>query len=289
MQPVGTTDPAPSRLHYRWQRLLLTPLFRLTVRVILPFLVLFGVGMAWLSDQDNRDAMNMTIANLRDQIEERPEFMVNLMAIDGASETIAEDIREILPIDFPVSSFDLDIDQIRDAVNGLDAVKSASVRVKSGGVLEVAVTERTPVVIWRSRQGLELIDKTGVLVAPAARRSDWAHLPVIAGDGADVHVQEAMNIFAVSGPLSARLRGLERIGERRWDMVLDRGQRILLPEKGAVQAVERMIALDQALDMLTRDLVAVDLRLPHRPTLRVTQNAIDEFWRIKKIEVGELR
>jgi cell division protein FtsQ len=76
------------------------------------------------------------------------------------------------------------------------------------------------------------------------------------------------------------------MGARRWDVVLDRGQRILLPETGAVRALERAIAMDQAVDMLSRDLLAVDLRLPQRPTVRISEQAVQEFWRIKEIEAG---
>ena len=80
---------------------------------------------------------------------------------------------------------------------------------------------------------------------------------------------------------------LERIGERRWDVVLDRNQRIMLPEKGAVHALERAIALDQAVDMLGRDIAAVDLRLPRRPTMRLNAGAVEEYTRIKAMETGE--
>jgi cell division protein FtsQ len=76
------------------------------------------------------------------------------------------------------------------------------------------------------------------------------------------------------------------MGERRWDVVLDRDQRILLPETEAVQALERVIAMDQAVDMLERDLVAVDLRLANRPTLRMTDGAVRELLRIRAIEAG---
>ena len=287
MQPVARHDPAPSRLNYRMQRLLLTPVFRLVLRVGLPFMVTFGGATLWFANQDNRDAFNLMVHDLRATVEQRPEFMVKVMAIDGASASVAEDIREILPIDFPVSSFDLDLAQLRETISGLDAVKTASVRVRSGGVLQVDVQERRPVVIWRSRDGLELIDETGVLVAPAASRLDWPDLPVIAGDGAHRAVSEALALLEVARPLAARLRGLERMGERRWDVVLDRDQRILLPEDGAVPALERVIALDQALDLLARDVAAVDLRLPGRPTLRMTEHAVTELRRIRAIEAGE--
>lgn len=289
MQQMSRHDPAPSRLAYRMQRLLLTPLFRLVLRVGLPFAVAFGGGTLWFSKQDHRDDLNMLVSDLRAKVEQRPEFMVRLMTIDGASDGVAEDIREILPLYFPRSSFDLDLDKMRDMITGLDAVKTASVRIKSGGVLQIDVQERTPVVIWRGRDGLELIDVDGVLVGPTDNRNAWPNLPVIVGDGADKAVPEALALIAEAQPLRGRLRGLVRVGERRWDVVLDRGQRILLPEENSVQALERVIALDQALDMLSRDLVAVDLRLPSRPTLRMTEHAQREMWRIKAIEVGEKR
>jgi cell division protein FtsQ len=198
---------------------------------------------------------------------------------------VAEDIREVLSVDFPRSSFDLDLPQMQDDVVGLDAVKKARLRIE-GNVLRVEVTERLPAVLWRHAEGLELLDAKGVLVGPADSRAAHADLPVLAGEGASEAVPEALELFHVAGPLTGRLRGFERMGARRWEVVLDRGQRILLPETGAVKALERAIAMDQAVDMLARDLVAVDLRLPRRPTVRVSQHAVEEFWRIKAIEAG---
>ena len=65
-----------------------------------------------------------------------------------------------------------------------------------------------------------------------------------------------------------------RVGERRWDMVLDRDQRLLLPSDRPVQALERLLALDQAEDLLARDLVAIDLRDEKRPVLRLGEDAL---------------
>lgn len=286
---VFRSDPAPSRLKYRLERLMLTPLFRFSLRFGLPFLVGLGGASWYFSIDSNREAFIGAVQSVRDQIEGRPEFRVNLMAIDGASESVAEDVREILSLDFPLSSFDLDLEEMHGIVTGLDAVKSASLRIKQGGVLEVSVVERVPVVLWRGLRGLELRDETGVFVGPAGTRAAHPELPVIAGAGAEADVPEALELFAAAAPLAGRLRGLERIGNRRWDVVLDEGQRILLPEEGAVQALERAMAMDGAVDMLSRDIAAVDLRLAQRPTLRLHQDAAQEYWRIKSIETGEKR
>ncbi|MBN9887410.1 cell division protein FtsQ/DivIB [Salipiger abyssi] len=284
---VHRPDPAPSRLKYRIERLMLTPLFRLALRVGLPALIGFGATSWYFSYEDHRTAVLDAIAGIRNQIETRPEFMVNLMAIDGASPGVSDDIREILPIDFPVSSFDLDLVLMQGAIVGLDAVESARLRIRQGGVLQIDVTERVPVALWRLRGELELLDDTGARVGPAMVRSEYPGLPVIAGKGADDFVAEAVELVQAAAPLAGRLRGLERIGERRWDVVLDRGQRLMLPETGAVRALERAIAMDQAVDMLSRDIAAVDLRLPRRPTLRLNGEAIGEYWRIKAMETGE--
>ncbi|ANT61556.1 cell division protein FtsQ [Yangia sp. PrR002] len=288
-QQVHRSDPAPSRLKYRLERLMLTPLFRFTLHIGMPFLIGVGGAAAYFSVDSNREAFVGAIMSVRDQIEARPEFRVNLMAIDGASDGVAADVREILSLDFPLSSFDLDLDQMREIITGLDAVKSASLRITQGGVLEVNVVERVPVVLWRGLRGLELLDEGGALVGPAGRRASHADLPVIAGTGAEAHVPEALDLFAAAAPLAGRLRGLERVGLRRWDLVLDKGQRVLLPEEGAVQALERAMAMDGAVDMLSRDIAAVDLRLAQRPTLRLNHSAAEEYWRIKSIETGEKR
>ena len=88
---------------------------------------------------------------------------------------------------------------------------------------------------------------------------------------------EALALLDAAGPILPRLRGLERVGERRWDVVLDRGQRIKLPEDGALRAFERAMAMDQAQQMLSRDVTVVDLRAEARPVVRIgldAQNAI---------------
>ncbi|OZB14803.1 MAG: cell division protein FtsQ [Rhodobacterales bacterium 34-62-10] len=291
MQPVNARlDPAPSRWAYRMQRLMLTPLYRNLLRIGLPFAIAFGAVTLYMSDDARRATVVTTVTDMRDQFQSRPEFMVSLMAIDGASTTVAEDIREILQLDFPVSSFDLELEAILTTIRELPAVADATVRVRSsgetGGILQVDVTERIPAVLWRTAQGLEVLDADGMITGPAASREEFATLPLIAGEGADQHVTEALDLVRAAGPLGARMRGLVRVGERRWDVVLDRDQRILLPEDAPVQALERVIALDQVHEMLERDLSVVDMRLAARPTIRMNPAAVTQWQELQTTNAG---
>jgi cell division protein FtsQ len=276
-------DPAPSRLSYRMQRWMLTPGIRLGLRFGVPFLLIFAAASLYLANEDRREALILIAAELRESIENRPEFIVSLMAIDGAGISVAEDIREVVALDFPISSFDLNLEQIRALIAGLAPVKQAGVRIRPGGVLQVTVIEREPAVVWRTRSGTETLDETGNHVADIASRTLRPDLPLIAGDGADVAVPEALALIAAARPMGDRLRGLVRIGERRWDVVLDRGQKILLPVDNPVRALERVIALAEAKDMLKRDVSVVDMRIAARPTLRMSKDALQDWWRVRQI------
>ena len=97
---TSSSDPAPSRLAWRIERWMLTPGVKFFLRVGVPFTAAFAAAMIWLSDEERRQNIEYSIAEFRHQIETRPEFMVNVMAVEGAGEEVAADIRDILPIDF---------------------------------------------------------------------------------------------------------------------------------------------------------------------------------------------
>lgn len=281
-------DPAPSRIAYRLNRLWLTPLVRLVVRRLMPVSLLALALVVFVATPENIRAVAEKAAETRRAIEQRPEFLVHGMRIESASAELVEDIRELTALSFPVSSFDLALDHMRAEIEGLDAVARADLVIRPGGVLEVRIVERVPAVIWRSREAVELLDAEGRRVAGVAQRGTFPDLPLIVGDGADRAVPEAGALIAAAAPLGERMVGLVRVGERRWDLVLMSGQRILLPERGAVAALEHLFALDAARDLLARDFTVIDLRNPNRPTLRLGPDARAESQRRRGITPGDV-
>jgi cell division protein FtsQ len=274
-------DPAPSRTAYRLHRLWLTPMVRVMVRVGLPaWLLAMGVGLV-VSDPERRAALAGVWTELREGLETRPEFQVTGLAIEGASPPVVAALNAMAPQDWPVSSFRIDVEALRLGFEALDAVARADLRVRADGVLEARIAERVPAAIWHDGSGLALVDADGHRVARLLARAGRPDLPLIAGIGAERAVPEALALFAAAAPLDEILIGLVRVGERRWDVVLEDDRRIMLPESGALAALERVLAQDQAEDLLARDVVAVDMRLPDRPTLRLSGTAIDEVRRVR--------
>lgn len=272
-KPAVRRDPAPSRLAYRLNRMMLRPLIRRLVRIGIPAFMAALVAGIWLSDDTRRANLQGGIDGLIDRIQHRDAFMVHGMEIKGASPVVEGGLRAMLPVPLPASSFDIDLEKLRERVLKLDAVEAVELRITPGGVLSAVVTERAPALLWRHVRGIEMLDKTGHRVASVTERDVRGDLPLMAGEGADKAAPEALALIDAAGPILPRLRGLERIGERRWDVVLDRGQRIKLPEEGALRALERVVALQQAQAVLDRDIAVVDLREDGRTTLRLGLDA----------------
>jgi cell division protein FtsQ len=284
MQPLAKParrDPAPSRWAYRWQRLWLTPVYRFAFRFVLPFAVIFAMGAAVWADKQRSSAITAQMAGLQDVFENRPEFRVEFLSIEGASADLADAVRAKLAVTLPASSFDLDLDALRDVAQSMDAVAEASVQIRAGGVLRVLLVERQAAVIWRDGDQMQLLDSAGHRVAGLISRSDRADLPLILGTGANLHTQEALDLIVAAGPIAPNMRALQRMGDRRWDIILDRNQRILLPEADALAALDRALALDGAEQLFARDITVIDLRYAARPILRMAPFAMNESLRAR--------
>ncbi len=271
----GAARSGTSRLGYRLQRIWLTPVYRAALKLGTPILVVALAAGAFFSDEARRSAVLEAVETTRMAFIERPEFMVTDLKLPEVTPELEVALTEKLDLSLPQSSFMLDLDVLRVQVEELDWVRSADLRLMAEGVLSVTITERVPALLWRSGEGLELLDTEGVRVAFVTHRGARPDLPLIAGLGADGHVADAMELLDAASPLGERVRGLVRVGERRWDVVLDRDQRIKLPERGALAALERVIALEHAQDLLARDLIIADMRNPTRPVLQISAGAMD--------------
>ncbi len=159
----------------------------------------------------------------------------------------------------------------------------AQVRVRAGGVLTSASTSAMPaLVLAHRRRACACSTPAGHRVAGLDSRADRPDLPLVAGEGAEAaRARGAGADRCGRGRSLPDLRGLVRVGERRWDVVLDRRQRILLPESEPVAALDQVIALHKRRTCSAATSAIVDMRNPRRPTLRLGDAALDEIRRLR--------
>lgn len=267
-------DPAPSRLAFRLKRLWRSSRVRKALTVWAPLaLCLAGAGWA-LGQADWRALALAKVEEVRQGLADRPEFAVRRVEVRGASPEVEAAVLAVLARHVGASSLTADVEAIRAEIRGIGWVARAKVRLSAPESLIVSIRERVPVALWRLKGALTLLDGDGHPIAPAAARADHPDLPVIAGPGAARAVAEARALIAAAAGLAPRLRGLVRIGERRWNAVFHDGPEVLLPAKGAVDAMSYLAALQAGEDVMGRDVSAIDLRLADRPTLRLNPDAV---------------
>jgi cell division protein FtsQ len=66
-----------------------------------------------------------------------------------------------------------------------------------------------------------------------------------------------------------------RVGDRRWDLALQNGIKIALPAEDMEEALRELMTMDREQSLLSRDIVAVDLRFKDRFILRMPAGSMD--------------
>lgn len=271
----GNIDPAPSRVAYRIMRLLLIPRLRLIFTLGFPSLLIFCATLGLFININVWENISAIKKNLKLAFVERPEFMIKVASIDGSSDELANEIREILPLDFPVSYFDLDIKYLHKVVNEIPAVASAAIKISAGGVLQINVAEKSPSFIWRKDNIMSVIDETGSFIRIANSRVDYPKLPLVVGEAADLAVSEISSLMQANEYFKDHVRAFIRVGERRWDLILENNVRIMLPQREFLAAFDRLMLMNEAGSLLSGRLSNIDMRLVVRPTVRVDTVSVD--------------
>ena len=271
----GNIDPAPSRIAYRIMRLMLIPRLRLIFTLGFPSLLIFCATLGLFININVWENISAIKKDLKLAFVERPEFMIKVASIDGSSDELANEIREILPLDFPVSYFDLDIKYLHKVVNEIPAVASAAIKISVGGVLQINVTEKSPAFIWRKDNVMSVIDETGSFIRIANSRVDYPKLPLVVGEAADLAVSEISSLMQANEYFKDHVRAFIRVGERRWDLILENNVRIMLPQREFLAAFDRLMLMNEAGSLFSGRLSNIDMRLVVRPTVRVDTVSVD--------------
>ena len=270
-------DPAPSIISYRLMRLMLIPRLRLILTLGIPSLIIFCGTLILFLNINVHENIEALKKDLKRALVERPEFMIKVASVDGASDELAHEIREIMPLDFPVSYFDLDIKYLHKVLNDIPAVASAAIKVTVSGVLQINISERIPAFIWRKDDVISVIDEKGEFIRLATSRLDYPELPLVIGEAANLSIADISSLMEDNQYFLDQVRAFVRVGERRWDLVLDNNLRIMLPQAEFLAAFDRLMLMSESGSLFSNQLSSIDMRLVERPTVRVGAASVDRL------------
>jgi len=172
----------------------------------------------------------------------------------------------------PMLGFDPEAARAR--IESLPWVASAMVERRLPDTVRIRIVERRPIALWQHNERLSLIDAQGANLGPVALESAPA-LPLVVGGDAPTHAAELLSLLAQHPDLAKRVQASSWIGSRRWDLKLDNGVEIRLPENGVADALQQLADAQSASKLLERDVAAIDLRLPGKMIVRLAHVPVD--------------
>jgi len=208
------------------------------------------------------------IGRVGDQLLVAVGFGIEDVRIDGGKETSEIAILEQLDIGSSLIAFDVIDAQKR--LGALPWVESASVRKFYPSTLAIEIVERKPFALWQHDGSVFVIDRSGREIV-LLDESRFAKLPFMVGGGANQTAQSFLADLFTQPDIAIGMRAAVLVGGRRWDLHLDNAVTVKLPEKGAREALAQLVKLDAERQLLARDVVVIDLRLPDRVTVRLPE------------------
>ena len=163
----------------------------------------------------------------------------------------------------------------KQQLESLPWVRSAAIERRLPGTLYVRLVERHPLAVWQHAGRHELIDHHGEVIA-VGDLSRFARLPTVVGDEAARHAAALIDMMAHEPDLATRVTAAVRVDGRRWNLRIDNVVDVLLPEDNPGDAWTRLAALERANNLLQRDVLTVDMRLPDRLVLRAAGTSTGE-------------
>jgi cell division protein FtsQ len=204
----------------------------------------------------------------------RTGFAIDNVRVVGNRQTSEIDVLGALGLDGWTSQIGFSAEAAREKVLALPWVEAASVHKIYPGTVEIAIKEKTPYAIWQHGSELTLIQKDGGVIAPFSG-GKFASLPLVVGIGAATGAAGIVAKIDQFPNLAGRVKGYVRVGGRRWDVTFDNGVTVKLPEEGEDQAIADLARLDKEHSLLSRDIVAVDMRLENRLFVQLTPEAAE--------------
>lgn len=250
----------------------LTPLQKLAAGGVAITALVVGSAVLWHSGIIQRTAQQTT--NALFAATAYAGFRIQEITVSGRSRTSLDDIAAALAAGHGSPILAVNIDRVKDRLEALPSVRVAAVERRLPGTLHLAIVEREPVAVWQNNGQHMLVDRDGHQIPGTI--AGFEALPLVVGDGAGVRAAELLAMLDEEPQLAPRVKAAVRVGNRRWNLMLDdaaNGLEVRLPEDQPEDAWHRLAQLDRERGLTQRQISMIDLRIPDRLVLKTERPA----------------
>jgi len=212
------------------------------------------------------------LKDARDSAANAAGFRIAAISLTGPKEVSREEILTTAGVTGRASLLFLDAAAARTRLLANPWIADAAVLKLYPDRLQITITERQAFALWQKDGRVSVIAADGTVLEPFVENR-YLGLPLVVGRGAQRQAKDFLAIVDRYPDIRSAVRASVLVAERRWNLRLNNGIDVRLPEADVEQALDRLVALDRDKKLLSRDIVAVDLRLPDRVTVRLSDAA----------------
>jgi cell division protein FtsQ len=224
------------------------------------------------------------VSDARNALANSAGFRITTVAINGRRELSQDEVLATGGVNGRSSLLFLDAASVRDKLKANPWISEATVLKLYPGQLRIDIVERSAFALWQRDGRLSVIaDDGAVLESYVSPR--FLSLPLVVGKGAETRARDFLALLARYPQVNSVTKAAVFVGERRWNLRLKDGLDIRLPENEVGNALATLSTLDKDEKLFSRDIVAVDMRLPDRLTVQLSEDAArarEELFKEKK-------
>jgi cell division protein FtsQ len=277
-RPVIDREP-PNRLIFLLERYLPN-----RTGVALTVLMLLGSTGLGIVKGGHLEELIASLSDTRNALANSAGFRITTVAINGRKQLSQDEVLAIGGVNGRSSLLFLDAATVRDKLKANPWIADATILKLYPGRLQIDIVERTAFALWQQNGRLSVIADDGAVLEPYMSRR-FISLPLVVGKGADTRARDFLALLDRYPQVHAVTKAAIFVGERRWNLRLKDGLDIRLPENDVGNALATLSKLDKEERLFSRDIVAVDMRLPDRFTVQLSEDAgraRDELFKDKK-------
>ncbi len=224
--------------------------------------LLFYTFSGFISLHNHFDYAKPTVAFVTSHL----GFKLKHVEVEGKFRLTDNEIIEALGIKEAPSLLFFDVQEARQTLEKIKTVKSASVSRHFPNILRINLQEREPYAIWQDKHQLKTVDLDGIELG-SWHGNNVENLPLVVGDNANIHAKEIISVIENFKEINARVKSYVRVSDRRWNVNLDAGLKVMLPEENVIKTIALLNRLHNEHQILDRDLQYIDMRLPNKLVL----------------------
>jgi cell division protein FtsQ len=235
------------------------------------------------------DELSTALGDSRNALANSAGFRITAVGINGRKQLTQDEVLAIGGVNGRSSLLFLDASAVRERLKANPWIADATVQKLYPGALQINIVERKAFALWQQDGRLSVIADDGAVLEPYVTRR-FVSLPLVVGKGAETRARDFLALLAQYPQVHDVTMAVVLVGQRRWNLRLKDGLDVRLPETDLEKALAELSRLDKEDHLFSRDIVAVDMRLPDRLTVQLSDDAAkarEELFKKPKKKAGD--